>query len=173
MTEDLQDPEYVEKTRRIALDLLAVRDRTVKEMGDRLVRRGRGQESIDVVIEGLLRSGLLDDEKFVRQWVGSRLEHRPEGRIKLLQDLRKRGVDRSLAERILEEFGDRVGSDEGADRVIERVLHRYQGQSPDAARRRLYGLLARRGFDPDTCRAAVERAMEQIQESAALKEATE
>ena len=157
--------EDVEKARRIALDLLAVRDRTVREMGERLERRGCSAEAIAIVVEGLQRTGLLDDLKFVRQWIGYRLETRPQGRIRLLQDLRKRGIDKSLAEQVLAEFEERVGTGDAADRVLERVLHRYAKLAPDVASRRMYGLLARRGFDPDTSRSAVERAVAQLKET--------
>ncbi|MBT3344623.1 MAG: regulatory protein RecX [Gemmatimonadetes bacterium] len=165
-SEEIQ-PKDVEKTRRIALDLLAVRDRTVKEMGERLERRECKAKAIATVMEGLCRTGLLDDVKYVRQWIGSRLENRPEGRIKLMQDLRKRGIDPSLAEQILEEFEDRVGTDDAADRVLDRVRHRYARLPDEAARRRMYGLLARRGFDPETARVAVERALAQLKETTA------
>ena len=159
--------EEVTKTRRIALELLAVRDRSVREMGERLVRRGCKQDAIDTVVPDLCDKGLLDDSTFVRRWVSSRLENRPEGRIKLIQDLCKRGIDRSLAEQVLAEFEDDIGTDDVADRVLARVAHRYTGIEHDAARRRMYGLLARRGFDPDTTRAAVERAMNALTETTA------
>jgi regulatory protein len=159
--------EDVKKTRRIALDLLAVCDRTVREMGDRLVRRKCSQDAIRVVVADLCRTGLLDDHTFVRRWVGGRLERRPEGWIKLIQDLCKKGIERSVAEQVLAEFEDDIGTGDAADRVLTRVLHKYSKLEPDAARRRMYGLLARRGFDPDTAGAAVERALVESEDTTA------
>ncbi len=159
--------EEVKKTRRIALDLLAAHDWTIKQMGKRLVRRGCEEDAIRVVVDDLCGSGLLDDQAFVRRWVSGRLETRPEGRMKLIQDLCRKGIERSVAEQVLAEFEEEIGTREAADRVLARVTHRYERLEPDAARRRMYGLLARRGFDPDTAHAAVELALAELKERTA------
>lgn len=159
--------EEIEKTRKIALDLLARHDWSVRDMRARLARRGCPDDAADAVVASLQEAGLLDDEAFARRWIGSKLDYKPEGRTKLMQDLTRKGIDRSLTERILQEYGDRVGSDEGADQVLDRVRDRYAGLDADKARRRMFGLLARRGFDPDTARAAVERALADVEAAGA------
>ena len=154
-----------ESARRIALDLLEVRDRSVKEIRDRLQRRGCAPGAIETVVGDLEALRLLDDRAFVRRWVESRRSRRPEGAPKITRDLARRGIDPALIEEVLAEYGDDLGSGDEALSLLRRQRTRYRGLDPETARRRMYGLLARRGFDPDTVREAVSRAWTEIEEA--------
>ena len=87
--------EERDRARRIALDLLEVRDRSVKEIRERLRRRGCSPGAIDTVVADLEALRLLDDRAFVRRWVESRRSRRPEGAPKITRDLARRGSTRS------------------------------------------------------------------------------
>ena len=155
--------EERESARRIALDLLEVRDRTVKEIRDRLHRRGCSPEAIDKAVVDLEAMRLLDDRAFARRWVEGRRSRRPEGAPKITRDLARRGIDPAVIGEVLAEYGDDLGSGEEALSLLRRLQARYRGLDRDTARRRMYGLLARRGFEPDTVREAVERAWSEIE----------
>ena len=157
--------EERENARRIALDLLEVRDRSVKEIRERLQRRGCTPAAIDTVVGNLEALRLLDDRAFVRRWVETRRSRRPEGAPKITRDLARRGIDPSLIEEVLAEFGDDLGSGAEALSLLRRQRTRYRGLDRETARRRMYGLLARRGFDPDTVQQAVTRAWSEIEEA--------
>lgn len=154
-----------DKTHRIALDLLAVRDRSVHEMRERLQRRGCGSDDIDTVVADLEALGLLDDCTFVRRWVETRRERRPEGEPKVMRDLLRRGVPKQIIEQVLSEFDEPLGSSDEALDLLRRNRARYAGLEAVKAQRRMYGLLARRGFDPDTTRRAVEQAWQEMEGS--------
>lgn len=154
--------EERDSARRIALDLLEVRDRSVKEIRDRLRRRGCSPAAIDTVVADLEALRLLDDRAFVRRWVESRKSRRPEGAPKITRDLARRGIDPAVIGEVLEEYGDDLGSGREALYLLRRQQARYRGLDPGTARRRMHGLLARRGFDPDTAQEAVERAWSEI-----------
>lgn len=156
------DAEGAAEARRIALELLGVRDRSVKEMRDRLHRRGCSAAAVATAMGDLEAVGLLDDRALVRRWVDSRRERRPEGAPKVVKDLLKRGVDRAVVDEVLAEYGDGLGSPQEALALLRRQRQRYAGLGETAARRRMYGLLARRGFDADTARDAVERAWSEM-----------
>lgn len=157
--------EERESARRIALELLEMRDRSVKEIRQRLHRRGCNPAAIDTVVGDLEALRLLDDRAFVRRWVESRRSRRPEGAPKISRDLVRRGIDPALIEEVLAEYGDDLGSGAEALTLLRRQQTRYRGLDPETARRRMYGLLARRGFDPDTVREAVTRAWTEIEEA--------
>ena len=164
VTKDLV--EDIEIGRRIALELLGVRDRSVKEMRDCLRRRRCADDVIAQVVIDFESMRMLDDRAFARRWIENRIEHRPEGVLKLILDLTRRGVDRKMVEEVLAEFNDHVGSEEAALLLLNRVKHRYRGLEHDVARRRIFGLLARRGFDSVTARAAVNRVLEETEQEA-------
>lgn len=160
------DGKTREKTRRIALDLLGIRDRSVREMRERLVKRDCASQDIDIVVADLEDLGLLDDHKFVRRWIEARRERRPEGVPKVMRDLLRRGLDKVVIEEVIAELEDDLGSRDEALELLRRNRARYTGMESIKAQRRMYGLLARRGFDPDTTRHAVERAWTEIENDA-------
>lgn len=152
-----------ESARRIALDLLEVRDRSVKEIRERLRRRGCTPAAIDKVVDDLEALRLLDDRAFVRRWVEGRKWRRPEGVPKIAVDLARRGIEPAVVEEVLAEYGDDLGTGKEALSLLRRQRSRYWGLDRETARRRMYGALARRGFDADTAREAADLAWSEIE----------
>ena len=151
---------------------LEARSRSVAEVRRRLGRAGYRTELVEGAIERLTELGMLDDEAFGRAWVESRDRARPRGEIALRRELSLKGVDRGTVDELLEERraaaapadGDEPGI--GPDRVAaDRLLARNaralaRVADPRQRRQRAYALLARNGFDPETCREASARAMD-------------
>ena len=145
-----------------AARFLEARSRSVAEVRCRLGRAGYRAELVDGAITRLTELGMLDDAAFGRAWVESRDRARPRGEIALRRELAIKGVDRGIVDELLEERRDlSVAADcggvdlEAARRLLarhERSLARVA--DPRMRRQRAYALLARNGFDPETCRAA-------------------
>lgn len=146
-----------------AARFLEARSRSVAEVRRRLSRAGYNAELVDGAIVRLGELGMLDDEAFGRAWVESRDRARPRGEIALRRELSLKGVDRSIVNDVLEER--RAGAEPGEDGrgpdlvAAERLLARHERAlarvaDPRRRRQRAYALLARNGFDPETCRAA-------------------
>jgi regulatory protein len=144
-----------------AARFLETRSRSVAEVRRRLGRAGYRAELVDGAIARLTELGMLDDATFGRAWVESRDRARPRGEIALKRELGLKGVDRAIVDELLEERRDLAGADpdaDGADLVAarrllvrnERALARVT--DPRQRRQRAYALLARNGFDPETCR---------------------
>jgi regulatory protein len=154
-----------------AARFLEARPRSVTEVRRRLGRAGYNPELIEGAIVRLGELGFLDDEAFGRAWVESRDRARPRGEIALRRELALKGVDRTIVNELLEERRaavGAVGSDDAggdgdpglgpdivaAEKLIarnERALGRIA--DPRKRRQRAYALLARNGFDPETCRS--------------------
>jgi len=151
-----------------AARFLEARSRSVAEVRRRLTTAGYRSELIDAAIVRLGDLGVLDDEAFARAWVESRDRARPRGERALRDELRVKGVDRSIVDTVLDERRDTAtdpdeeAADDGRasspDRAAaERLLARNAralDRIPDPRKRRerAYALLARNGFDPETCR---------------------
>ena len=144
-----------------AARFLEARSRSVAEVRRRLGRAGYRAELVDGAIARLTELGMLDDATFGRAWVESRDRARPRGEIALRRELGLKGVDRAIVDELLEERRDLAGAApdaDGADLVAarrllvrnERALARVT--DPRQRRQRAYALLARNGFDPETCR---------------------
>jgi regulatory protein len=156
----VEDPEVVLEA---AARFLEARSRSIAEVRRRLTSAGYRTELIDGAVARLTDLGMLDDEAFARAWVESRDRVRPRGERALRDELRLKGIDRAVVDQVLE---DRRTIDEdasapdrtAAERLIEkhaRTLERIT--DPRRRRERAYALLARNGFDPETCREIAAR----------------
>jgi regulatory protein len=138
-----------------AARFLEARSRSVVEVRRRLTSAGYRTDLIEGAIERLTELGLLDDETFARAWVESRDRARPRGERAIRDELRRKGIERETVDLVVAERRERT--DDAPDlRAGERLLERHAralARVPDARarRQRAYALLARNGFDPETC----------------------
>ncbi len=153
----VDDPEVVLAA---ALRFLESRSRSVAEVRRRLTQAGYRAELIDGAISRLSDLGVLDDEAFGRAWIESRDRARPRGERALRQELGLKGLDRQLVAELVGERPHEADA-EAAGRVLAKhaaALGRVA--DPRARRQRAYALLARNGFDPDTCSTAMRAFFE-------------
>ena len=146
----VDDPEVVLAA---ALRFLEARPRSATEVRRRLTEAGYREELVTRAIERLAELGVLDDAAFARAWVESRDRARPRGERALRSELARKGIDRQLADDVLEERAiDQPDADAAAARrVLERHAHALaRVADPRARRQRAYALLARNGFDSET-----------------------
>ena len=112
--------------------------------------RAAGAALVDVVVDELLQSGVLDDDRWARAWVGD-LHRRGQSRPVIQQKLRLLGGDRqTVAAAIDDVLGPRGESDLDAARAYVR-RKRIGPHRPDPLlrrdkRQRDLGAVARAGF---------------------------
>jgi regulatory protein len=147
-----------------AARFLEARPRSVTEVRRRLTTAGYRGVLVEAAIGGLVDLGYLDDAAFARTWVESRDRARPRGELALRKELRLKGVEGALVERVLAERRETVdpgGADVDAG-AADRLLARHaralaRVTDPRSQRQRAYALLARHGFDPSTASDAARR----------------
>ena len=88
--------------RRSAMDLLARREHSYRELLRKLRQRGATTAAAEVELDRLVDDGLLSDERFCEAYVYSRSQ-RGYGPARLREELRQRGVAESLVEKTLAE----------------------------------------------------------------------
>lgn len=140
-----------------AAAFLGVRPRSVAETRRRLRHLGYPHALVDEVVERLIQMSYLDDAAFSRAWVESRDRARPRGETALRRELALKGVPRDVIDAVLDNrrvdapSGDPNGT--AAVALIERRRASLEREAdPRKRRQRAYALLARSGFDPETCR---------------------
>jgi regulatory protein len=141
-----------------ALAMLAFRARSVRDLRRRLVQKGESGDVADAALARLVELGLLDDAAYARQFVRSRVQGAGLSRRRLEQELFRRGVAREVADTSIAEVmaEDAVDVDAILGRVARKKLRTLGQLDPAVRRRRLYGYLARRGYDPDEIRRVME-----------------
>ena len=152
-----------EAAREAALRLIERTRRTRSDLERRLRDKGFETGDIDEVLGRLAAVGLVDDIEYARAFLAGRWGRRAAGWRRLEQDLRRRGIS---AEHIAAGRA-RLEAEQGpadeiamARRVVEQTARRYAGLDPYERKRKLWALLARRGFATDVIAAAVGRAPE-------------
>jgi regulatory protein len=157
----IDDPQVVLEA---AARFLEARSRSISEVRRRLSGAGYRTDLVEGAIAKLVDFGMLDDETFARAWVESRDRARPRGERAIREELRLKGIDRTIMDVVLADRraeGATVDADDGAvsvDRAAaERLVAKHRRAldrvaDPRQRRQRAYALLARNGFDPETCR---------------------
>lgn len=142
-----------------AAAFLAVRPRSVAETRRRLRRLGYPNQLVERVVNQLVEQSYLDDASFTRSWVESRDRARPRGEAALRRELSIKGVAREVVDEVLS--SRRASSSvESVDlaaalRLLQRKRSALERELDPVKRRyKAYTLLARNGFDSDTCREA-------------------
>jgi regulatory protein len=153
MRAELRDPAPVMDA---AAVFLGPRPRSVDETRRRLLKLGYPAALVETVVDRLIEMSYLDDQAFARAWIESRDRAKPRGETALRRELALKGVPKSVVDEVLSERGaagepNRVAAEALLGRkrsALEREL------DPAKRRQKAYMLLARHGFDPETCREA-------------------
>jgi regulatory protein len=128
-----------------------VRERSTVELRSRLRQKGFDPEVILAVLDRLQESDLQDDGRFAAQFAQSAVARGMAGR-RIQAELRARGISKDLAaEASVEDPDEELAR---ARELAGRRASRMGDLPTEAVLRRITGLLARKGFDPETCRLA-------------------
>jgi regulatory protein len=152
--ERLKAADSREEAYKRALRLIDRRPRSTREVRDNLKKNKVAPEDIDASLERLGRAGLLNDAEFARMWVENREAFRPASKRAIALELRRKGVDQDEIKAAVASTNDEAA----ADKVAQGKAARFASLPWPEFRLKLLGLLARRGFDFETARGAVERA---------------
>ncbi len=133
------------RARDAALRYLATRPRSTAEVRQHLTRKGFDENTVQRVLERLQEWGYLDDEAFARAWVQDRERFRPRGLMALRQELRRKGVNEEIIERVLAE----VDPEASARAALAPRLQRWRHLDWRTFRKKAGEFLARRGFSYD------------------------
>jgi regulatory protein len=136
-----------EKATAAALTFVSYRPRSEREVRDRLRRKAYEPAAIDYAIEKMRGWRYLDDTAFAEFWVENRAEHAPRGKRALQSELRAKGVEREVVERVLEET--ELDEYSGALEIAGKRLRSLSSYDKETQRRRLSAFLARRGYGWD------------------------
>lgn len=142
-----------------ALKALASRLHSRSELHQKLMRREYGGEVVNAVLDDLVRLGYVDDQRFARTKALSAAQNKHHGRRRAFMELRKAGVTGAVADKALEDVYSEHDSTSVARQLAEKQAARLKKLDPTVARRRLVGMLQRRGFDYDSIKPVVDEVL--------------
>lgn len=141
-----------------AVKYLAARDRTVSEMQAFLDGKEFGEADVDATIERLKTLGYLDDARYARRFVETRLASKPVSRRHLRDQMKGHGLSDADIEAALETV-ETEDEENNARTVAVKFARQFQSLEPEKRRERVLSRLIARGFSYDTARKALDAAL--------------
>lgn len=143
-----------------ALWYLGRRERTVKELSDKLLQRGYEAQEIDPAIEKLTLLGYLNDLNYAKNYMAHSLSGRAKGKRRVIFELSRKGVSAVNVETALAEVWVE-DEDEIIIKEAHRILKRNANQSREKMFTRAIAYLVRRGFSFDASKKTVLRCLDE------------
>ncbi len=142
-----------------ALRYLDYRPRSRAELRKNLEKHAIPGDVINDVFKRLERSGLVNDERFAKDWVENRSEFRPRSRRALAFELHQRGLDDSAIEKALEGLNEEALAYQAA----AKQARRFAGLQLRDFNNKLGSFLSRRGFSYEVIKHVVAKVWNEMQ----------
>lgn len=149
--------QTLDKANKAALGYLQRRARSCGEVAQHLSKKGFDDQISAEVIQRLTSLGYLDDTAYAHALIQELVARRPAGPHLLRRKLRSKLLDRQLVDQLVAEAHAEIDQSEAIERFISRKLTSMAGLDDRTRARRLFGVLARRGFPPDQAQQLVRR----------------
>jgi regulatory protein len=156
-------PDAHDWARQIVLRQLTAAPRSRSQLEAALRRRNCPDEVAATVLDRMEEVGLVDDTAYAGMLVRSQQTGRGLARRALAHELRRKGVDDSIAEAALEEV-DPAAEEDRARELVAKRLRSMSGLDPVVQTRRLAGLLARKGYGSEVAMRVVREAVREAPE---------
>ena len=144
-----------------SLNLLAARAYTTRGLARKLAQKGFEKSEADATIDRLIANGLLNDEKFAEEFARQRLVVAGASKRRVEQLLAQKGISREVAQSasqkvVDEEDVDTIGA---MEKIARKKLASLGDLDLQIKRRRVFGLLARKGYDVDDINQVLSRIL--------------
>jgi SOS response regulatory protein OraA/RecX len=140
------------------LRALTRRDMSEREVRTWLSSRDVPENDVEEWVERMQRLGYVDDLRMATHLVDKLVARGGKGRGVIVQKLTERGIDRGTASEAVSHLDDDSQQQQATELAVARAS-RMGTLTDEAARRRLHGFLARRGFSSTVIREAVHHAL--------------
>ena len=145
---------------RTSLRTVARHDVSEAELRKKLVAKGLEQADVDVELERMKRTGLVDDGALAERLVRILRERKGLADAALRPALRARLIPPDVIDAALAAASEEAESiEERLDELAHERAGRLISLPPDVAERRLVGYLQRKGYSGSAVRSAAEAAL--------------
>ncbi len=137
-------------------------ERSHQEVRERLRKWNIWGAGADEIIAELIAGNYLSEERFAKAYSGGKSRMKHWGRLKIKQELQRRGVSRYSIEQGMKEIGEEEYRD-GLKKLLEKKagqLSKIAGDSPQL-RARLLRFALGKGYEMDLAKELVDEMMRQ------------
>jgi len=147
-TQTKKELDSVTDIRHAAAKMLLRYPYSLSVLRKKLLQKGAAEEALEIALQGLCESGLLNEQRTIEGQIRYRKEHAPRGRAYVRRELIEKGFPSTLIESVL--LQEYTGEEE--ERVLRRVLKKMpcdfsSGYEEEVKQcQKLVSRLAARGF---------------------------
>jgi len=144
-----------QKALNTALRILTGRDHSKSELIRKLKQRGLKSEDIEKAVSECERLDYINDERTARVYINQMIR-KGHGLNRIRHEMNKKGLRGQRIQNILSEIESDIDEAEGAERILEKNVKRFERETDLKKRRdKIYRFLYARGFSQDTIRKLI------------------
>ncbi|MBQ8807853.1 MAG: regulatory protein RecX [Clostridia bacterium] len=142
-------------SRDYALKLIEFRDRTEKEIRDKLLQKGYDTNETEDEIEFLKNYGYINDMRYAKHFTADAINIKKWGKIRIRAELLKRGIDREITDNTIEDAFEEADD----ERVFAQMQTRFKNSdfSNMKERTRIFNFFMRRGYTSEEIKGAMNK----------------
>ena len=138
-----------------ALKVIGFKDRTEKEIREKLTQKGYDEIIIEDETEFLKSYGFINDSRYAERFTHDAINIKKWGKARIKTELLRKGIEREIIENTIED----IFSELEDDRIFTEMQKRFKNSdfSNMKERTRIFNFYLRRGFSPDEIKGAMNR----------------
>lgn len=152
----MENNKSFQKARKYSFLLLKFRERSQREIIERLRSKKFDAKVITETVFWLKEKNFINDNLFAKSWIESRLEKNFALR-KIAQELRLKGIDSKIIEEEINKASIDYSETEEVRKVALKLFNNLKGIEAKKAKGRLFSALIRRGFSPEIITEIIEQ----------------
>ncbi len=134
------------KAKDAAYRFLSYRQRSKKELIDKLKEKKFSDKAIEDVVQGLEEYNYINDADFAFNWAESRVRTRRIGPIILRSELLKKGISKDIVDKTIKEIYNKYNERSLVIDALNLKAKMQKDMPEEKKKRRLYSFLVQRGF---------------------------
>lgn len=138
-----------------ALKVIGFKDRTEKEIREKLTQKGYEEIIIEDETEFLKSYGFINDSRYAERFTHDAINIKKWGKARIKTELLRKGIEREIIENTIEDIFSEIDD----DRIFTEMQKRFKNSdfSNMKERTRIFNFYLRRGFSPDEIKGAMNR----------------
>jgi len=148
-TEELKEFDEYNFGKKVAYSFLAYKQRSVKELKNKLKFKKISEEAIEKIITLLTEQKYLDDKSYAKNYLDDKLARKPVGKRLLKLKLMEKGIDKETVESTVGDNYSESKEEELAVQLIKKYRQRLKDKDESEVRNKCYRYLASKGYDYD------------------------
>ncbi len=144
------DAEPHQRAIELAYKLVSQRERTVKQVRDKLMAKDCTPVAIDAALEELGRYGFIDDARYARLFAEDKRRLQGWGGRRIRMQLSRDGIDREILDALFADDEAALNAPSELEAALELLRRKRPDLSDPKVKSRMAGMLARRGIASST-----------------------